>query len=98
MSSLIYKGDIGAQIIADTENITAATTTTFTLIVEKPSGATVEWAGTMDYATGLLTYTTLTGDIDESGQHVAQVRSVSATGTEKLKSDTDTFTIYEPIF
>lgn len=100
MSTLIYTGDIGAKIEVDTANTSAATTTTFTLIITKPSGATSEWGGTMDYNTGILTYYTVEGDLPsgEYGQYIAQVKSTSDDGSEILKSNKDTFTVYEPEF
>jgi len=100
MSSLIYTGDIGAKIEVDTENTSAATTTTFSLIVTKPSGATATWGGTMNYTTGFLTYYTVLGDLPsgEIGQFVAQVYSTTADGLTKLKSEKDTFNVYEPEF
>ena len=98
MSSLIYKGDVGAQIEADTQNLSSPTTTTFTLIVEKPSGATVSWSGVMNYTTGSIVYTTIPNDLDESGQWVVQVKSDSITHAEMLKSDKDTFTVYDPVY
>ena len=98
MPSCVYTGDIGAILEVDTQNTSSPTTTTFTLIITKPSGATSDWGGTMDYNTGILTYETLSGDLDEAGQYLAQVRSVSSDGTEILKSDIDTFTVYEPTF
>lgn len=100
MSTLVYSGDVGVNIEVDTANTGAATTTTFSIIVRKPFGATAEWGGTMDYTTGIISYVTVAGDIPdgEHGQYVFQVRSVSADGLEILKSNKDTVTVYDPEF
>jgi hypothetical protein len=100
MSTLIYSGDIGAKFEVDTANTSAATTTTFSIIVTRPSGATSEWGGIMNYDTGILTYISLAGDLPdgEVGQYIVQVRSVSEDGLEILKSNKDTFHVYKPEF
>jgi hypothetical protein len=99
MPSLIYKDDIGARLVIDTENHTMATTTTFTIIMKKPSETVVTLtppSGGVDVTTGTITYPTVSGDLNEAGEYQVQVHAVFDDG-DNLKSNRDTFLVYDVI-
>jgi hypothetical protein len=99
MPSLIYNGDIGARLVVDTENHTLDPTTTLTLTMKKPSGTIVTLsppAGGIDYATGIITYPTIAGDLNSAGEYRIQVNAVFSDG-DILKSNIDTFNVYENV-
>jgi hypothetical protein len=94
--SRLYKDDIGVNIVVATGNLTIPITAVLTLNIVKPSGATAVWAITLDmtnYTTGVLTYTTIDGDLNETGEYSVQVSGVFEDAVEF--SDIDTFTVYE---
>jgi hypothetical protein len=94
--SLLYRDDVGANIVVSTSNTAIPVTAVLSLFVEKPGGSTVEWAitGAMtNYTTGVLTYATLAGDLDETGEYKVQVHGVFSDAD--LYSDIDTFSVQE---
>jgi hypothetical protein len=65
MTNKIFVGDVGTDIILDAgEDITAQTT--LLIKYKKPSGLTGSWSATV-YQTTKGKYTTVSGDLDESG-------------------------------
>lgn len=99
MPSLIYKGDVGSRLIIDTENHSIAVTTVITIGLKKPSGAfttITPAAGEIDYTTGTITHGAVLGELDEAGEYRVQVHGVFSDGDD-LKSNVDTFIVYEPI-
>jgi hypothetical protein len=49
----------------------------------------------VNYTTGVITYTTVIGDLDEVGEYKLQVRGVFTDADEV--SDMDTFNVFEKI-
>jgi hypothetical protein len=99
MPSLIYNGDIGARTVISTLNTTIPVTTTITLILKKPDDTIVTLIpapGGIDYATGVITYASVSGDFTLPGQYRIQVHAVFADGDD-LTSNIGTFTVYEKI-
>jgi hypothetical protein len=97
--SLLYRDDVGAAIIIATNNTTLPVSTTLSVIVEKPSATVTTWDLTLpgdsvDFATGIITHTTVLGDLNESGEYKVQVHGVFADGDD-TRSDIDTFTVHE---
>jgi len=96
--SRLYVGDIGALIVINTLNTTIPLDAVLHLILEKPSGLTVEidiTAPMVNYTTGVITYPTIAGVLSEAGEYKAQIHDV-ATGTD-IVSDIDTFTVYSKL-
>ena len=94
--SLLYLDDVGADIIVSTSNTELPVTATLSLFVEKPGQSCVEWTLTpamIDRTTGVLTYTTVAGDLNEVGEYKIQVHGVFVDGD--LYSDIDTFHVYD---
>lgn len=95
--SLVYKNDVGTKIICNTLNTTIPITATIGLIIEKPSGALVTTgAFTFNFATGVATYSSVAGDLSESGEYRVQVNGTLVTG-EILDSEIDTFYVYDDL-
>jgi hypothetical protein len=94
--SLIYKDDIGVVLTVDTSNTAMPITTVLTLKVKKPDGTLVTLSPTVNYTTGILTYTTVSGDLNIAGTYEVQVNGVFTDGSV-LRSNTDTFTVYEKL-
>ena len=96
--SRLYQDDVGARLLVHTNNLTIPVTAVLTLVVTKPSGTEVVWAiapGDIEYATGILTYTTVAGDFDETGEYRVQVHGVFTDADES--SNIDRFTIHEKL-
>jgi len=96
--SLLYQDDVGVNLIIATSNTAIPGTAVLTLNLEKPGGDAVELAITptmVDYATGVITYTTVAGDFDEVGEYKIQVHGVFTDADEV--SDMDTFNVFEKI-
>jgi hypothetical protein len=94
--SLLYQDDIGVSIIISTSNTTIPETATLTLLVEKPGQNTVEWTVTpemINLTTGVITYTTVDGDLDEVGVYKLQVHGVFSDAD--YYSNIDKFTVHE---
>ena len=95
--SLIYQWDIGAKIVTKTGNLTLDLTSgTFTMMVEKESGATAEWSVTEDFSTGYMTHITEAGDLDEEGEYKVQIKA--EIGTDVQVSDANSFYVYKKIY
>jgi len=91
MSDKVYVGDYGTVITVDCgEDISAATITQ--IKVQKPGGTVVTWGASL-YGTNYLQYTTVNGDIDESG--IWKVQASVTLPSWKGLGETDTFTVYE---
>lgn len=97
--SLLYKNDIGVRLLIETENTAIPGTAVLYVKLTKPSGiATTREVipADIDYVTGIITYTTVSGDLSEVGEYKVQVRGVFS-GGDDYKSDIDTFEVNEPI-
>jgi hypothetical protein len=95
--SLLYKGDIGAKLVIETENVSIPVSTTLTMRLEKPSLNTVEISipgSIVNYTTGVITYTTISGDLNEAGEYKVQIHG-SFVDTSDLVSDIDSFVVYD---
>jgi len=86
-----YVGDYGVVIKLDIgTNISAASVKSIS--VKKPSGAVATWIPDI-YGTNYLEYTTVSGDLDESG--IWTVQPSISVGSFVGKGETSTFTIYD---
>ena len=94
--SLVYVGDVGARLTVATQNTALPTDTILTLIIKKPSGELIAATPSVAWSTGILTYDTVAGDLDEIGEYKVQVHGVFSDGDD-LRSDKDSFTVYEKI-
>jgi hypothetical protein len=95
--SILYKDDVGVHIIVHTSN-KSIPVGTLSLILEKPSGtkATLAVTPTMiNYNTGVITYDTIAGDLNEVGEYKIQVRGVFADADEV--SNIDSFHVYDKL-
>jgi hypothetical protein len=93
---LAYKGDIGARLTISTSNTAIPSGTTLTVIIKKPSGTLLTKTPSVNLTTGVLTYDTVSGDLDETGEYKVQVHGVFVDGDD-LYSDRDSFTVYEKL-
>ena len=94
--SLLYKDDSGVNIIIHTKNSSIPTTAYINLVTEKPSGEIVNWSITtvmIDYNSGIITYRTLQGDLNETGIYKIQVHGIFTDAEEY--SNIDSFTVRE---
>ena len=92
--TLIYKDDIGAHLVIETNNTSIPVTTVVTILITKPSGTVLtKTPSIINYMTGQLTYDTASGDLDESGTYKVQVNGVFDDGDD-LRSNMDTFTVF----
>lgn len=95
--ALVYKGDIGTRLTIATSNTIMALTTVLTVLIRKPSGTLLTKTPTsINYTTGVLTYESLSTDLDEVGEYKVQVRGVFDDGDD-LRSDLDSFYVYEKL-
>lgn len=97
MAQKIYLGDIGTIITVETgADLTGATTMEF--LIKKPSGAGDTWTAVIPGGSvaqdGILIYTTILGDLDESGQYALQAHRIGP-GVEHL-GNTAYFDVEEP--
>ena len=98
--SLIYNNTVGARLYIYTLNTAIPTTAILALHITKPSGTVMHkyvlpsW---INYTTGLITYVTKAGDVDEVGEYRVQVHETTSTDTTDLPSNIDTFTVYDRI-
>jgi len=94
----IHEGDIGTLFKATfkdgTTVVDISTATTKQLIFKKPSGSELEKDASFytDGTDGILTYTTVSGDLDEIGTWKVQGYVVLVSGS--WKSDIHTFKVY----
>ena len=95
--TLVYTGDIGARLTIATNNTLIALTTVLTLLIKKPAGTLLtKTTPTVNYTTGVITYDSVSGDLDEVGEYTVQVRGVFDDGDD-LRSDKDKFYVYEKL-
>lgn len=86
-----YVGDVGTEILVDTgSDISSAST--LELRVKKPDGTTDTWTGTLD-GTDSISYTTVSGDFDQSGEWTLQAYVVLPSWTGRGESVA--FTLYD---
>lgn len=94
----IHVGDIGTILEATIKNINTvvdiSTATTKSILLQKPSGAVLTKAGnfTTDGTDGKLDYTTISGDLDESGVWQIQSHVINAVGD--WHSDIKSFSVF----
>ena len=96
--SRLYQDDVGVNLVIATGNTSIPDTATFTLNVEKPGLTTVVIPITpamVNLVTGIITYPTVAGDLDEVGEYRVQVHGVFTDAD--LYSDIDTFNVQERI-
>ena len=96
--SRLYQDDVGVNLVIATGNTSIPGTAVLTLNVEKPGLTTVTWAITpamINLVTGIITYPTVAGDLDEVGEYRVQVHGVFTDAD--LYSDIDTFNVQERI-
>ena len=91
--SKIYQADEGTVFQVDVGvDISAASTTD--LKVRKPDGTLVSWTGTANGSINTqIDYTTVTDDLDQTGQYRLQAYVVTATWDGR--GETATFTVYK---
>lgn len=92
-----YVNDFGYPIIVDTGQ-DLSTATVLSLLVKKPSGETLTWAGELGPANAYgdyksISYTVQEGDIDEDGTWSLQA-FVEFDSSFQIKGRTVTFRIY----
>ena len=96
--SKIYINTVGARLVISTKNLSIPSDAILAIHIKKPSGTMLHkytlpsW---VNYTTGVITYYTIAGDVDELGQYKVQVHEV-ATGVD-IPSDIDTFIVYEKL-
>jgi hypothetical protein len=94
----IHFGDIGTILESTIKNINSpvdiSSATTKNILLQKPSGAILTKAGnfTTDGTDGLLDYTTISGDLDESG--VWQIQAHVILGSGDWHSDIKNFSVF----
>ena len=95
--TLIYKGDIKARLTISTNNLLLPVDTVMKLLIKKPSGTVLTKTPSLNLTTGVATYDTILGDVDEIGKYSIQLNMVSASTGENLMSQIDTLKVYEKI-
>jgi hypothetical protein len=75
----IHVGDVGTVITIDVAGTDLSGATDILIYYRKPSGETGSWTGTLDV--DVITYTTVTGDIDEDGVWFLQATFTLASWT-----------------
>lgn len=94
VTSPVFQHDVGVRIRVYTNNTTLPTTGTLSLIIRKPYGAVpLEVYPVVDYTTGVLTYESVAGDLDQHGKYKVQVHGVFDDGDDQ-RSDVATFIVY----
>ena len=92
----IHKDDIGTQFTASfldgTATVNVSGATTKQLLFVKPSGAIVIQIGSDGTDTNQLTYTTVTGDLNETGEF--KLQGFITIGGSSWHSDISTFTVH----
>jgi len=100
-SNEIHIGDVGTvfylTITEDGVAVDISGATGKSIIFEKPSGDTLTKAGifTTDGTDGKIQYTTIDGDLDESGTW--RIQSIITTATSEHHSDIKEFVVYKNI-
>lgn len=89
--SKLYVDDVGTVILVNCGSaVTGATG--ISMKVKKPDGTEVSWTATV-YGTDYITYTTIAGDLDQSGEYTLQA-SLTVGGWTGL-GESASFTVYE---
>lgn len=93
----IYQGDTSVVFRLDTgiDDALLATATEISILVEKPSGTNVTWTATQYGSTSEITYTSVSGDLDEAGDYILQ--AYIEWGTNGHHGDSTTITVYAPL-
>lgn len=96
MAGKIYKGDYGVVVRVNTE-IDLTSSTGHTLKVYKPNGIKADWACAVESPAtgGILTYTTVSGDLDVVGTYKLYAEVLFA-GPSKFLGEVATFRVYAP--
>lgn len=100
LADVIHVGDVGTIITLtiyeddETTAVDVSSATTKTIYVRKPSGTKDSWTATFttDGSDGKITYTTTTGDIDETGTWLVQ--GYVEIGTSKHYSTRESFRVF----
>lgn len=93
--SLLYMDDVGSKLVIQTSNTSLPATATYTLLLQKPGLSTVSinlTSGDIDFATGVVTYYTVAGDLDEVGEYKVQLHGQFTDADEY--SEIDTFQVF----
>ena len=95
MAGKIYKGDYGVVVRVDTK-IDLTSATGHTLKIYKPNGIEASWACTVESPDtgGILTYTTVLGDLNVAGTYKLYAEVLFASG--KFLGEVATFRVYNP--
>ena len=96
--SLLYQDDVGVNIVIATSNTTIPQSASLTIHVEKPAQEIISWTVTpemINYTTGVITYTTVAGDLDDVGVYKVQVHGIFTDANEM--SEIDTFSVHEKL-
>ena len=93
----IYQGDTSVVFRLDTgiDDALLATATEISILVEKPSGTNVTWTATQYGSTSEITYTSVSGDLDEAGDYILQ--AYIKWGKNEHHGDSTTITVYAPL-
>lgn len=94
--ALVYRDDIGVALTVSTSNLIMPTDTVLTILIKKPGGSLISATPSVNWTTGVLTYDTVEGDLDEVGEYKVQVHGVFVDGDD-LYSDRDSFMVYDKL-
>jgi len=96
----IHKGDIGTKFsvtVYDGSSTVNVSGGTKTIIFKKPAGTTLtKTAADEDATNGVISYTTVSGDLDEIGTWRIQSKVVTS-GGNTFYTDVATFKVYDNI-
>lgn len=81
MSTDIYKDDIGVKIVLETD-IDISAYTTIEIHYRKPGGDSGTWTATIESGNTSLSYTSVSGDINEAGTWRLQAYVITPTWTQ----------------
>ena len=95
MAGKIYKGDYGVVVRVDTK-IDLTSSTGHTLKVRKPNGIEASWACAVESPAtgGILTYTTVSDDLNVAGIYKLYAEVLFTGG--KFLGEVATFRVYDP--
>jgi len=94
----IHEGDIGTVLVATLKNnnaiVNISTATTKHIFLQKPSGSVLTKDGTFttDGTDGKLQYTTIIGDLNETGVWQIQLLIINPSGT--WRSNVEEFSVF----
>ena len=96
----IHKGDIGTKFtitVYDGTSTVDVSGGTKTILFRKPAGTTLtKTASDEDASNGVISYTTVSGDLDEIGTWRVQAEVITAGGSI-FRTDISTFKVYDNI-